>query len=171
VYVVVSAAGVAKLTTENPSASDTAGTAAGKLRYRVYGSTPYRYLRALRTDSSGDIVLMSVGPGGSVLWTNSYNYITDGTATTYSSVSLASRVPPTSTRAILGIKQRNGADGTSNYLRPTGSGATGTFFPCTSVAYWTQMLLDTSVSQSIDYKLNNGYVWIDVNGYVDTSLN
>ncbi len=171
VWVIVDSAGNFKLTATAPNASDTDGTAVGRLQYRSFSGIYYRYLGSVRADTA-TTYMEFYRHDRLVTYVTTSNVLDAGISSTYAAVSLSSRIPATSTMALLHVKVSYGVDPEEAFIRPTGSSATGNRILFSSgTNQGIQMVMPTNMAQSIDYKVRVGSgsstMTIDVNGYYD----
>ena len=95
--------------------------------------------------------------------------LSGGTATSFTPVSLASRLPATSRMALLHVKPSLGVDPDEAYVRPTGGPGNGNRILYNSgTNQGHQLWCATDSAQSIDYHRGAaGTVDIDVNGFLE----
>lgn len=173
VYVAVAGDGTIKLTTETPNASDATGTTDGLLQYRTYGGVVYRYLGTLRTDGSGNVIKFH-STKGTVFYDDRQSILSVVTApTSFTSFSVASRIPPVTTRGYfrLGVQCPAGTGmDTGLKIRPAGSTASeGQAMHVGASGGASMAWADTSSAQALEYKVDCGgapQVSFDVEGFV-----
>lgn len=127
VYVVINEDGDLKLTTEAPTISDEDENTGGKLQYRRIANELWRYLGARYSNASTQLDPFGV-IDKLVYLDNQGSFVTNGTATTFTTVSAsAGTVSPIAKAALISVNLRHDLDLAGTFfggirLRPTGSG-------------------------------------------------
>lgn len=140
-----------------------------------------RLKMAIRNDASSNILPFLVSSGWpyapEIIYTSHdygvtpYRVLTNGTSTTFAAVSLATVIPPISRLAHMTITGVTFSPAGA-YIRPTGSGLTNgrivSFRGNSSVMTEHASDVPTDSSQSIDYKVVDNGLNIDIYGFVIT---
>lgn len=161
VYAVVNQSGTIKLTAQNPNVSNAGVITDGILQYRDFVGVFYRYLGSVRTDA-GNNILPFRRVKNFVMYDNNQSALAAGNAVVFTAVALTSFIPFTATTAFIGCFIAGG-NGPSFFFRPTGSGATGTFFKNAPHNFSMTDSVGTNAAQSIDYKVSNAGDTLDIN--------
>ena len=136
---------------------------------------------AVRNDASSNILPFLISSGWpaapEIIYTSHdyaatpYRVLTNGTSTTFAAISLASVIPPISRLAQMTITGVTFSPGGA-YIRPTGSGLTNgrivSFRGNSSVMTEHASDIPTDSNQSIDYKVADYGLNIDIYGFIIT---
>lgn len=154
-----------KISDSAPNTSDTSSNANGDLLYRQFSGVWYRCLQAVRNDSGGDLIKF-YSVGDVVIYDAWTTALSGGTDTSFTDQSLATAVPPVSTRALIVLE----TTGTTMQIHVRANGSTATdghrydLAADDTVDVWC----DTDTSQVIEYKIVSGTsADIHVKGYIN----
>jgi len=147
------------LTMSQPSATTVVSGATsgstGRLQWRTIGGLPYRYLGAHRLIAGGGTLVGSRIINGMFMYASSTAMLSGGTATSFTSVSFATRVPPIARSIKLGFSV-SGATGDA-YMRENGvSGQGKRIFGDANNMNSVEFLAPCSSAQKVDYKIAGG---------------
>lgn len=162
VYVYVDASGNIKLHEVAPDKADTSGNTVGKLIYYYYaaGASYWRWIGQVRTDGSGNII-KTYQVGDWIWYDAEQQLLSGGTATTWTTVDLSSRVPATSKQVYrVASGSYNNSSNFSYYDRANGSAITiaKITYPgggsAGGLSWGAEGQLDTSAAQVIQYQVS-----------------
>jgi len=159
--------GTIKLTTANPTDADVNGFTDGRKQYKFIAGDYWRYLGMRRTDGAGNLLPFFLWQK-MLIYGDHLNVLTSGTSTTFSPISLATRVAPTSRMGYVAVRISASADPSDHFVRPTGGPGDGLRnIGASDSGRSAWRWVPTDSAQSIDYKVQSGNMYIDVGGFME----